>query len=112
MEFNESQKIAIEHGGGPMLLLAGPGSGKTTVLIHRIKYMIQHHGIRPEHILVITFTKAAANEMKIRFRNLCPEVGSVTFGTFHSAGYLEMPIIILERISSRMLKNTEQSGIA
>ena len=84
MEFNESQKIAIEHGGGPMLLLAGPGSGKTTVLIHRIKYMIQHHGIRPEHILVITFTKAAANEMKIRFRNLCPEVGSVTFGTFHS----------------------------
>ena len=66
MEFNESQKIAIEHGDGPMLLLAGPGSGKTTVLIHRIKYMIQHHGIRPEHILVITFTKAAANEMKIR----------------------------------------------
>ena len=111
MEFNESQKIAIEHGDGPMLLLAGPGSGKTTVLIHRIKYMIQHHGIRPEHILVITFTKAAANEMKIRFRNLCPEVGSVPFGTFPS-GYLEMPIIILERISSRMLKNTEQSGIA
>ncbi len=84
MEFNDSQKRAIRHGDGPMLLLAGPGSGKTTVLTHRIEYMIESQGIRPDNILVITFTKAAANEMKVRFQKLCPEVRNVTFGTFHS----------------------------
>ena len=84
MEFNDSQKRAIRHGDGPMLLLAGPGSGKTTVLTHRIEYMIESQGIRPDNILVITFTKAAANEMKVRFQKLCPEVRDVTFGTFHS----------------------------
>ena len=64
MEFNESQKRAVRHCDGPMLLLAGPGSGKTTVITHRIKYIIEEHGVRPDNILVITFTKAAANEMK------------------------------------------------
>ena len=63
MEFNESQKKAVRHCDGPMLLLAGPGSGKTTVITHRIKYMTEEHGVRPDNILVITFTKAAANEM-------------------------------------------------
>lgn len=76
--------MAVCHGDGPMLLLAGPGSGKTTVLTHRIKYMVQEHGVRPENILVITFTKAAAGEMKSRFQKLCPDVSGVTFGTFHS----------------------------
>ena len=72
MEFNESQKKAVRHCDGPMLLLAGPGSGKTTVITHRIKYMTEEHGVRPDNILVITFTKAAANEMKGRFQELCP----------------------------------------
>ena len=84
MKFNQSQEKAIKHKDGPMLLLAGPGSGKTTVLTHRIQYMIREYGIAPEHILVITFTKAAAGEMKERFRKLCPGVSGVTFGTFHS----------------------------
>ena len=66
MEFNESQKRAVRHCDGPMLLLAGPGSGKTTVITHRIKYMTEEHGVRPDNILVITFTKAAANEMIAR----------------------------------------------
>ena len=74
MEFNESQKRAVRHCDGPMLLLAGPGSGKTTVITHRIKYIIEEHGVRPDNILVITFTKAAANEMKGRFQELCPGV--------------------------------------
>ena len=56
MEFNESQKRAVRHCDGPMLLLAGPGSGKTTVITHRIKYITEEHGVRPDNILVITFT--------------------------------------------------------
>ena len=84
MEFNDSQINAIRHGDGPMLLLAGPGSGKTTVLTHRIRYMIEKHGVKADSILVITFTKAAASEMKNRFQNLCPDIKGVTFGTFHS----------------------------
>lgn len=84
MDFNEAQINAVRHGDGPMLLLAGPGSGKTTVLTHRIKYMIEQLGIRPDNILVITFTKAAANEMKTRFEMLAEGTRGVTFGTFHS----------------------------
>ena len=74
MEFNDSQINAIRHGDGPMLLLAGPGSGKTTVLTHRRRYMIENHGVKADSILVITFTKAAASEMKNRFQNLCPDI--------------------------------------
>lgn len=109
MEFNESQKRAVRHCDGPMLLLAGPGSGKTTVITHRIKYIIEEHGVRPDNILVITFTKAAANEMKGRFQELCPGVRGVTFGTFHSvfSGYSEMHIITQRRISSRIQKSME-----
>lgn len=67
MKFNNSQKAAISHKDGPMLVLAGPGSGKTATLVERTKNLIVNHGISPSNILVITFTKAAANEMKQRF---------------------------------------------
>lgn len=82
---NETQLEAIRHGAGAMLVLAGPGSGKTFVTTQRIKYLIEYHHVRPESILVITFTKAAATEMQERFvkinegRNV-----PVHFGTFHS----------------------------
>ncbi len=69
-------------------MIAGPGSGKTFVITHRIQYLIEHHGISPEKILVITFTKAAANEMKKRAQQLIQErLGAVTFGTFHAIFY-------------------------
>lgn len=84
MDFNEEQKRAVMHGDGPMLLLAGPGSGKTTVLTGRIKYMTDELGIKPGSILVVTFTKAAANEMKARFERMAGALRGVTFGTFHS----------------------------
>lgn len=85
MSFNNSQKKAICHFQGPALVLAGPGSGKTTVITHRTKYLIEHYNIEPEHILVITFTRAAALEMKERFTNLMSGTKTaVTFGTFHS----------------------------
>ena len=84
MTFNEAQKQAIVHKDGPMLVLAGPGSGKTMVLTHRVQHLIEQHGIHPAKILVITFTKAAALEMKERFYKLAGENLPVVFGTFHS----------------------------
>lgn len=85
MSFNTSQQTAIRHKDGPMLVLAGPGSGKTTVITERTKYLITECGVNPANILVVTFTRAAAAEMKERFFRLmggtaCP----VTFGTFHA----------------------------
>lgn len=88
MSFNDSQMNAIVHKDGPLLVLAGPGSGKTLVITHRTKYLIECHGVNPASILVITFTKAAAQEMKGRFLSLMEGVSApVTFGTFHSIFY-------------------------
>ena len=73
------------HGAGPMLVLAGPGSGKTFVITRRILHLIKQHHVSPESILVITFTRAAALEMKARFLSLCDgEFLPVQFGTFHA----------------------------
>lgn len=88
MSLNEAQKRAVSHGEGPCLVLAGPGSGKTFTIAKRIEYLITEYKVRPEEILVITFTKYAANEMKDRF---CQVMGNVrmpvTFGTFHGIYY-------------------------
>ena len=85
MAFNQGQKQAISHGTGPVMVLAGPGSGKTTVLTERVKVLIQEKQVNPGAILVITFTRAAAREMKARFERLVGEQSyPVTFGTFHS----------------------------
>lgn len=85
MKFNTSQLKAIQHKNGPMLVLAGPGSGKTAVITHRTKYLIEECGINPLNILVITFTKAAATEMKQRFLRIMNQSHApVSFGTFHS----------------------------
>ena len=76
------------HTVGPAQIFAGPGSGKTYVTVHRIQYLITHQGIDPSHILVITFTKAAAIEMQERFFRLMePEKPPVKFGTFHAIFY-------------------------
>lgn len=83
INYSSNQKKAIEHGAGPLMVLAGPGSGKTFVITHRIKYLIEGPGINPAHILVVTFSRAAAKEMKDRFEKLCSK-SLVTFGTFHS----------------------------
>lgn len=83
-ELSEDQKRAVAHGSGPMMVLAGPGSGKTTVITRRIKYLMECYKIRPERILVITFTRAAAAEMKERFQRLAGRSLPVAFGTFHS----------------------------
>ena len=85
MAFTQAQKEAITHFQGPAMVLAGPGSGKTTVITHRTSYLIEHYGIHPGNILVVTFTRAAAEEMKKRFLKMRRESRTmVRFGTFHS----------------------------
>ena len=85
MQFNEAQIQAIQHNTGPCMVIAGPGSGKTTVLTHRVRYLIERYGVNPSDILVITFTKAAAEQMKLKFKGLSEGRNSaVTFGTFHA----------------------------
>lgn len=85
MNFNESQNAAISHYTGPCLTLAGPGSGKTLVITRRTKNLIEQYQVDPTDILVVTFTRAAAQEMKTRFQKLMGERRApVTFGTFHA----------------------------
>lgn len=82
-KLNTAQQKAVCHETGPMLVLAGPGSGKTTVLLCRISRLLERGLAKPQEILALTFSKAAAEEMKSRFENL-NGASSVSFGTFHS----------------------------
>ena len=85
IQMNQAQQEAVLHKDGPMLVLAGPGSGKTLVITERTRYLINKENITEEQILVITFTKAAANEMKQRFlKTSGAKHTKVNFGTFHA----------------------------
>lgn len=79
-----AQQEAICFGAGTMLVLAGPGSGKTAVITQRIRYLVEERHITPSDILTITFTKAAALEMKQRACQICRGAENAVFGTFHS----------------------------
>lgn len=88
MELNHAQKQAVACKEGPCMVLAGPGSGKTLTIAKRIEYLITRYGVRPEEILVITFTRYAAEEMRQRFHQVMGEGRyPVTFGTFHGFYY-------------------------
>lgn len=85
MRQNSEQHEAIHHKDGPMMVLAGPGAGKTFVIASRVKYLIEKCGVEPEKILVVTFSKAAASEMRERFERMTEHRQlRVRFGTFHS----------------------------
>ncbi|MCT1663340.1 DNA helicase PcrA [Corynebacterium sanguinis] len=82
---NPQQEAAVKHSGGPLLIIAGAGSGKTAVLTRRIAYLLQERGVAPWQILAITFTNKAAAEMKERVANLVgPEAQRMWVATFHS----------------------------
>ena len=83
---NPAQYEAVTHVGGPLLVVAGAGSGKTRVLTHRIAHLIEHHGLSPFEILAITFTNKAAGEMRHRVGELVgPVAESMWVSTFHAA---------------------------
>lgn len=119
MQFNNSQLKAVKHKTGPMLVIAGPGSGKTTVLTARIRNLIEEYSVNPANILVITFTKAAANEMKSRFNNMMGRSTNVTFGTFHAVFFMilraaynySVDSIIKEDVRQNIIKQAIERSI-
>lgn len=114
-QFNAAQWAAISHRDGPALVLAGPGSGKTTVLTERIRYLVQECQVKPDQIMVVTFTKAAALEMQRRFEQLVGMLLPVRFGTFHSIYYHilkdtyqeDFPIYLKEYCTDRKTKQVD-----
>ena len=109
---NEQQEAAVRHGDGPALVLAGPGSGKTTVLTARAAYLCIEKGADPKSILNLTFSRSAAADMRDRFENLFSKSvtgesfeGNVTFSTLHS--FCNRVVRNYERMQGHTLRRLE-----
>lgn len=119
---NEEQRKAAEHEQGPCMVLAGPGTGKTTIIVHRLANMIKSGIAKPENLLVVTFSKDAAAEMKERFLKFASEhklenssrLKDITFGTFHAVffkilrqyGNYKLENLLDESEKFNIIKNT------
>lgn len=88
IELSDEQRRAVEHTGGPLIVLAGPGTGKTRVITARVAHMIRQRGVRPESVLAVTFTNKAAGELRDRLGNLLDPYAAqgVRASTLHSLG--------------------------
>lgn len=109
---NDVQKQAVLQTNGPLLLLASPGSGKTTTIIMRIGYMIEALGVKPARIKAVTFSKASANDMKARFAKFFPHLPPGEFSTIHSLAF-QVVRETLERqgISYGIMEEADQPGV-
>lgn len=109
---NDVQKQAVLQTNGPLLLLASPGSGKTTTIIMRIGYMIEALGVKPARIKAVTFSKASANDMKARFAKFFPHLPPVDFSTIHSLAF-QVVRETLERqgISYGIIEEADKPGV-
>jgi len=114
---NDKQREAVLHGDGPLLILAGAGSGKTRTLTHRVAHLIQDRGVNPWQVLAVTFTNRAAGEMRHRVTQLVPGDESPWVSTFHSfavrilrreiaaLGFSNQFVIYDDRDQERLLKD-------
>lgn len=109
---NDVQKQAVLQTNGPLLLLASPGSGKTTTIIMRIGYMIEALGVKPARIKAVTFSKASANDMRARFAKFFPHLPPVDFSTIHSLAF-QVVRETLERqgISYGIMEEADKPGV-
>lgn len=87
MELNAQQKKAVEYLDGPLLVLAGPGTGKTQLLSRKVEYILSHTDTNPENILCLTFTESGATNMRERLLTTIKSAAmKVNIGTYHSFG--------------------------
>lgn len=110
VELNKIQRKAVERTEGPLLLLACPGSGKTTTMIMRTGYLIEEKNIAPHRIKAITFSKASANDMHSRFKRFFPEITPVDFSTIHSLAF-RITREYLADSSYVMIEGNETNGL-
>ena len=87
VQLNDVQQKAVEHFQGPILLLASPGSGKTTTIIMRIGYLVSYHKVQADQIIAVSFSKASARDMSLRYERFFPELPKVKFSTIHSLAF-------------------------
>ncbi|MEH7237444.1 ATP-dependent helicase [Bacillus sp. JJ1562] len=112
VQLNDVQKKAVLHTKGPLLLLASPGSGKTTTTIMRIGYLVEVVGVEPTRIKAVTFSRASAADMKERFARFFPDhpVNSVDFSTIHSLAFQVVRDYFYKRKVSYQLIEGNQDG--
>ncbi len=111
MALDSWQQAAVMHNRGPAMILAGPGSGKTTVITHRLVNLTEELKINPKKILVITFTKMAAVQMKERYLKLCnSNTTEITFGTFHAVFFMILKCVCGYKATD-IIRTSEQRAL-